>query len=49
MEKLFTLAEGGINPAVVGLICVLAVIVFTMLIVVFSRYKKCPPDKIMVI
>ena len=50
MEKIFALTEGGgINPAVVGLICVLAVILFTMLIVVFTRYKKCPPDKIMVI
>lgn len=49
MEKLFTLAEGGINPSTVGLICVFAVILFTMVVVVLSRYKKCPPDKIMVI
>ncbi len=39
----------GISPSWVALICVLAVVIFTGLIVVLSRYKKCPSDKIMVI
>lgn len=42
-------ANGSIPPAVVGLICVISVIIFTMIVVVISRYKKCPSDKIMVI
>ncbi|MDR0862139.1 MAG: flotillin family protein [Oscillospiraceae bacterium] len=31
------------------LICVAAVLVFSLLILILSRYKKCPSDKIMVI
>lgn len=50
MANLFNLSAGGsIPPAVIGLISVLAVIIFTMIVVVISRYKKCPSDKIMVI
>ena len=50
MANLFNLSAGGsIPPSVVGLISVFAVIIFTMIIVVISRYKKCPSDKIMVI
>lgn len=50
MANFFKLsANGSISPAVVGLICVVSVIIFTMIIVVISRYKKCPSDKIMVI
>ncbi len=44
-----TLLAGGISPSLVALICVIAVVVFTGFIVVISRYKKCPSDKIMVI
>lgn len=50
MAKLFNLsADGGLSPALIGLLCVLAVILFTMFIIVLSRYKRCPSDKIMVI
>ena len=50
MASFFKLsASGSIPPAVVGLICVISVIIFTMIVVVISRYKKCPSDKIMVI
>ena len=31
------------------LVCVIVVILFSMALVVLSRYKKCPSDKIMVI
>jgi len=31
------------------LICVIAVLVFSMILVILSRYKRCPSDKIMVI
>ena len=45
-----TLAESGaFSPAIVILVCAIALILFTTLIIVVSRYKKCPSDKIMVI
>lgn len=44
-----TLLASGISPSWVGLICVIAIVIFTGLIVVISRYKKCPSDKVMVI
>ena len=49
MKHTALLVAGSISPAWVALICVIAVVVFTGLIVVLSRYKKCPSDKIMVI
>ena len=50
MANLFNWSAGGsVPPSVVGLISVFAIIIFTMIIVVVSRYKKCPSDKIMVI
>ena len=36
-------------PEVIALIVVVAVIVFSMLLVVLSRYRRCPSDKILVI
>jgi len=42
-------AVGGISPAIVVLVCVVALLLFTTLILIVSRYKKCPSDKIMVI
>ncbi len=46
----FSLAAfAAIDPSVVGLVIVLALVIFTLFIVVISRYKKCPSDKIMVI
>jgi len=49
MPKVTLLAAGGISPAWIAVIAVIALVVFTGLIVVVSRYKKCPSDKIMVI
>ena len=39
----------GINPSVIGLVVVIALLIFTTFIVILSRYKKCPSDKVMVI
>ncbi|MBO5305904.1 MAG: flotillin family protein, partial [Clostridia bacterium] len=44
-----TLLAGGISPSWVALICVVVIVIFTGLILVVSRYKKCPSDKVMVI
>jgi len=44
-----TAAPGGISPAVIGVLVVVAVAIFALMLVVISRYKKCPSDKIMVI
>ena len=44
-----TILSAGLSPSWVAVICVLAVVVFTGIILVVSRYKKCPSDKIMVI
>ena len=41
--------QNGINPAIIGLVVVIALLLFTTLIVILSRYKKCPSDKVMVI
>lgn len=37
------------SPFVVGLIVVLAVFAFTLILLIVSRFRKCPSDKIMVI
>ena len=44
-----TFLSAGLSPSWVAVICVIAVVVFTGIILVVSRYKKCPSDKIMVI
>ena len=44
-----TLLAAGLSPSWVAVICVIAVVIFTGIILVISRYKKCPSDKIMVI
>ena len=49
MTKVTLLAAGGISPAWIAVIAVVALVLFTGLIVVVSRYKKCPSDKVMVI
>ncbi|MBR6709856.1 MAG: flotillin family protein [Clostridia bacterium] len=41
--------QNSISPAVIGLVIVIALLLFTTLIVILSRYKKCPSDKVMVI
>lgn len=40
---------GTLSPAIVILVCAAALILFSTLIIIVSRYKKCPSDKIMVI
>lgn len=42
-------ALASIKPASVLLIVVIIIVVFTLFLVFLSRYRKCPPDKIMVI
>ena len=51
MNVTATLSEstGMISPAIVILVCVFALLLFSTLILIVSRYKKCPSDKIMVI
>jgi len=39
----------AITPAMVIWIIVIAIVVFTLFLVLLSRYRKCPSDKIMVI
>ena len=41
--------SAGLDPSIVILIVVIAVLLFSIFLVVVSRYKKCPSDKIMVI
>ena len=41
--------NAGIDVGVVILITVIALLVFTTIIVIFSRYRKCPSDKILVV
>ena len=40
---------GDLDPSLIALVVVLAVLVLSVVLVIFSRYKKCPSDKIMVI
>ncbi len=47
--KLFRTAVGTIDPSVLMLACVIILIVLTTVIVILSRYRKCPSDKILVI
>ena len=49
MPNVTFLATSGISPVWVGVIAVVALVIFTLFIVIASRYKKCPSDKIMVI
>ncbi len=51
MSKLFLQAatDGGIDVGVVFLVCVIALIALTTMIIILSRYRKCPSDKILVI
>ena len=49
MKNITLLAAEAISPSWVALICVIAIVIFTGLILIVSRYKKCPSDKVMVI
>ena len=48
-RSLNTAVTGSIDPMVVVLVCAIVVVVLTTILLIFSRYKKCPSDKIMVI
>ena len=39
----------SIDPSVLMLVCVIVLVVLTTMIVILSRYRKCPSDKILVI
>ena len=45
----FTIAAAGMSPTVIIALAVLAIVIVSLLIMVLSRVKRCPPDKIMVI
>lgn len=49
MKLFLTAATMGLNPSVLLLTCVIVLLVLTTLIVILSRYRKCPSDKILVI
>ncbi len=49
LMNLNTTAVGSIDPMVVVLVCAIVVVVLTTVLLIFSRYKKCPSDKILVI
>ena len=44
-----TAYTGSIDPMVVVLICAVVVVVLSTILLILSRYKKCPSDKILVI
>lgn len=47
---LFLAAEGtALDISILILVCVVAVVLLTTIIVILSRYKRCPSDKVMVI
>ncbi len=43
------LSNPGMGSSILVLICVIALLVLTTLVVIASRYRKCPSDKVMVI
>ena len=52
MKHMFTTLanqSGGLDPSIVMVVVVIAVVLFAIALLVLSRYKKCPSDKIMVI
>lgn len=42
-------SPGGMNIGALFLVCVIVLIVLTTMIVILSRYRKCPSDKVLVI
>lgn len=53
MRKISLLLEAdsmsSLNIAILFLVCVVAILILTTFIVIMSRYKRCPSDKVMVI
>ena len=48
-QRLAAAVDGNIDITVVALVSVIALVVLTTLVLIVSRYKKCPSDKILVI
>ncbi len=49
MTNLFLTGTSGAGQNLLMLLCVIALLVLTTLIVIATRYKRCPSDKVMVI
>ena len=52
MKNMFTkltVPSEGLDPSIVMVVIVIAMVLFAIALLVLSRYKKCPSDKIMVI
>ncbi len=49
MTNLFLASTSGAGQNLLMLLCVIALLVLTSLIVIATRYKRCPSDKVMVI
>ncbi len=49
MRAILTAIQTSIDPSVLMLVCVIVLVLMTTLIVILSRYRKCPSDKILVI
>ncbi len=49
MFSTLTVPSEGLDPSIVMVVIVIAVVLFAVALLVLSRYKKCPSDKIMVI
>ena len=47
--RIFLTSAASIDPSILMLVCVIVLIVLTTTIVILSRYRKCPSDKILVI
>ena len=45
----YTAYSSGINVSTLFLVCVIVLLALTTIIVILSRYRKCPSDKILVI
>ncbi len=43
------LAAGGLSPTVLVVVVVAVILVFSLILIILSRFRRCPSDKIMVI
>ncbi len=49
MKLPLTVSTTGLSPNILMLACVIVLLILTTIIVILSRYRKCPSDKILVI
>ncbi len=49
MKLPLTVSNNGLSPNILMLACVIVLLILTTIIVILSRYRKCPSDKILVI